>query len=85
MSGPGVARGYLNNPGLTAQQFVETPDGRFYRSGDLGRWTEGGRLELAGRMDHQVKLHGQRLELSEIEQTLLAHPAVKELRAPAKY
>ena len=74
----GLARGYLNNPDLTAQRFVETPDGRFYRSGDLGRWTEDGRLELAGRIDDQIKLHGQRVELGEIEQALRSHPAVEE-------
>jgi amino acid adenylation domain-containing protein/thioester reductase-like protein len=78
LAGPGLARGYLNNPDLTARQFVETPGGRFYRSGDLGRWTGDGRLELAGRIDHQVKLHGQRVELSEIEQVLLSHPDVEQ-------
>jgi len=78
IGGAGLARGYLNNPDLTSRQFVETPDGRFYRSGDLGRWTEDGRLELAGRIDHQVKLHGQRVELAEIELALRSHPAVSE-------
>ena len=78
LGGTGLARGYLNNPDLTAQRFVETPDGRFYRTGDLGRWTDEGRLELAGRIDHQIKLHGQRLELGEIEQALVSHPAVEE-------
>ncbi len=78
VNGTGLARGYLNNPELTARQFVETADGRFYRSGDLGRWTEDGRIELAGRTDHQVKLHGQRIELGEIEQALLSHPAIEE-------
>jgi amino acid adenylation domain-containing protein/thioester reductase-like protein len=78
LGGIGVARGYLNNPELTAQRFVETPDGRFYRSGDLGRWTDDGRLELAGRIDDQIKLHGQRVELGEIEQALRSHPAVEE-------
>jgi amino acid adenylation domain-containing protein/thioester reductase-like protein len=78
LGGMGLARGYLNNPDLTAKRFVETPDGRYYRSGDLGRWTEDGRLELAGRIDHQVKLHGQRIELDEIEQALRSHPAVGE-------
>lgn len=78
LSGTGLSRGYLNNPELTARRFVETPDGRFYRSGDLGRWTDDGRLELQGRIDQQVKLHGQRLELGEIEQALISHPAVEE-------
>jgi amino acid adenylation domain-containing protein/thioester reductase-like protein len=78
LSGTGLARGYLNNPDLTAQRFVETRDGRFYRSGDLGRWTDDGQLELAGRIDQQIKLHGQRVELGEIEQALGSHPAVEE-------
>ena len=78
LGGTGLARGYLNNPDPTALRFVETPEGRFYRTGDLGRWTEDGRLELAGRMDYQVKLHGQRVELGEIEQALRSHPAVEE-------
>ena len=78
LSGTGLARGYLNNEELTAERFVETPDGRFYRSGDLGRWTDDGRLELAGRIDQQIKLHGQRLEFGEIEQVLGSHSAVEE-------
>jgi amino acid adenylation domain-containing protein/thioester reductase-like protein len=78
LGGTGLARGYLNNLELTAQRFVETPDGRFYRSGDLGRWTDDGRLELAGRIDDQVKLHGQRVELGEIGEALRSHPAVEE-------
>jgi amino acid adenylation domain-containing protein/thioester reductase-like protein len=78
LGGMGLARGFLNNPDLTVQRFVETPDGRFYRSGDLGRWTEDGRLELAGRMDDQIKFHGQRVELGEIEQALRSHPGAEE-------
>ncbi|MEA1673116.1 non-ribosomal peptide synthetase, partial [Nitrospirillum sp. BR 11163] len=78
LAGAGVAQGYLNNPELTADRFVMTDRGRAYRSGDLGRWTPDGRLELLGRMDQQVKLHGQRVELGEIEAALLAHPAVRQ-------
>ena len=78
ISGVGLARGYLNNPDLTGRRFIETPDGRFYRTGDLGRWTEDGRLELTGRIDHQIKLYGQRLELGEIELALASHVAVEE-------
>ena len=78
LGGVGLARGYLNNPDLTASAFVETAEGRFYRTGDLGRWTPDGRLVLCGRIDHQVKLHGQRVELAEIEQDLLAHPAAAQ-------
>ena len=78
LGGTGLARGYLNNPDLTERRFAETPDGRFYRTGDLGRWTEDGRLVLVGRIDDQIKLHGQRVELGEIEQALRSHPAVEE-------
>lgn len=78
LGGVGLARGYLNNPELTARAFVETAEGRFYRTGDLGRWTADGQLILCGRIDHQVKLHGQRVELAEIEQDLLAHPAAAQ-------
>lgn len=78
LGGVGLARGYLNNPDLTASAFVETAEGRFYRTGDLGRWTPDGQLILCGRIDHQVKLHGQRVELGEIEQDLLAHPAAAQ-------
>lgn len=78
LGGTGLARGYLNNPELMQQRFVQTPDGRFYRTGDLGRWTEDGRLELAGRIDDQIKLHGQRVELGEIEQALRSHCGVEE-------
>ncbi|AWJ93997.1 hypothetical protein Sp245p_29765 (plasmid) [Azospirillum baldaniorum] len=78
LGGVGLARGYLNNPELTARAFAETAEGRFYRTGDLGRWTADGQLVLCGRIDHQVKLHGQRVELAEIEQDLLAHPATTQ-------
>jgi len=78
LGGIGLARGYLNNPELTAQRFIETAEGRFYRTGDLGRWTEDGRLELGGRIDDQIKLHGQRVELGEIEQALRSHAAVED-------
>lgn len=78
LGGLGLARGYLNNPDLTARAFLETAEGRFYRTGDLGRWTPDGQLVLCGRIDHQVKLHGQRVELGEIEQGLLAHPAAAQ-------
>lgn len=78
LGGVGLAQGYLNNPVLTAKHFIETSEGRFYRTGDLGRWTTDGRLELQGRMDHQVKLHGQRIELGEIEKTLQSHPNIAE-------
>jgi aryl carrier-like protein len=80
VGGPGVARGYLDRPRLTAERFV--PDGwsgeagaRVYRSGDLAR-DAGGRLEYIGRNDTQIKLHGFRIEPGEIKAALNRHPAV---------
>ncbi|QFU89283.1 non-ribosomal peptide synthetase [Amycolatopsis sp. YIM 10] len=80
IGGPeGLARGYLNQPELTAAAFTEDPfhpGGRVYRTGDLVRWNHDLRLEFVGRVDNQVKLHGLRIELEEIEAALLASPEV---------
>ena len=76
LGGMGIARGYVNRAEQSAEHFVSTPDGLFYRSGDYGRWTAGGEIEIIGRLDHQIKLNGQRVELGEIEQTLCNHPAI---------
>lgn len=78
LGGAGIATGYLNRPDLSAASFVTTPEGRFYRSGDHGRWTTDGQIEISGRTDDQVKLNGQRVELGEIEQTLRLHPQVRD-------
>jgi len=83
IGGHGVALGYLNRPGLTAERFVPdrfgtNPDGRLFRTGDLARWRHDGLLECLGRIDHQVKIRGIRVEPGEIEVTLRRHPAVRE-------
>ena len=78
LGGMQLAAGYLNRPDLTAASFVETPAGRLYCTGDLGRWTHTGDLEILGRSDAQVKLRGQRIELGEIEYRLGAHPGVRQ-------
>jgi len=70
IGGTGLARGYRNNPELTQQQFVNGPQGRFYRSGDWARLRPDGRLEFAGRRDNQLKIRGYRVELDEVEQVM---------------
>ena len=80
IGGCGVASGYWNNPGLTRERFVPDPVdpglGTVYRTGDLAWIGRDGRLHLRGRGDQQVKLRGHRIELMEIERTLLEHPGV---------
>ncbi len=81
IGGTGVATGYHNRPELTAERFVADPlsmepGARIYRTGDLGRWREDGRIEHLGRLDFQVKIRGYRIELGEIEARLAALPGV---------
>jgi len=81
LGGDGLARGYLNQPELTAEKFVanpfsSNPADRLYRTGDLVHWRRDGNIEYIGRIDNQVKLRGFRIELDEIAEVLRKHPDV---------
>ena len=83
IGGDGLAWGYLNQPGVTAEKFVphpfsQAPGARVYRSGDQVRWRAEGMLEFLGRQDRQIKLRGYRIELEEIEAALQHHPEIRE-------
>ncbi|MER6142061.1 amino acid adenylation domain-containing protein [Streptomyces sparsogenes] len=89
IGGHGVAAGYLNQPGLTAERFLPDPhagdpDARMYRTGDLVRRLADGRIEYLGRIDSQVKVRGFRVELEEIEATLRRLDGVREAVAVAR-
>ncbi|AFJ46093.1 non-ribosomal peptide synthetase [Shimwellia blattae] len=80
ISGPGLARGYLNNPQQTREKFLTlpfAPGKRLYRSGDRARWLADGRIQYLGRLDDQVKIRGNRIELAEIENVLMREAGVK--------
>ncbi|TMQ65448.1 MAG: amino acid adenylation domain-containing protein [Candidatus Eisenbacteria bacterium] len=83
LAGDGLARGYRGDPAWTAQRFVPDPfsaaaGARLYRTGDLARRLAGGELEFLGRIDHQVKMRGLRVDPQEIEAVLAEHPAVSK-------
>jgi len=83
IAGPGLVRGYLNRPDLTAERFVPNPFSkdkteRLYRTGDVARYLPDGNLELLGRLDEQVKIRGFRIELEEISSVIAEHKDVRQ-------
>jgi len=83
VGGTGLARGYINDPALTAEKFIPNPfdeksGSRLYNTGDLVKWKSDGNLEFLGRVDQQVKIRGFRIEIGEIESILNQHPNVKQ-------
>jgi hypothetical protein len=89
VGGDGLARGYLNQPELTAEKFVphpfsRDPSARLYRTGDRVRYLPDGNLQFLGRFDRQVKIRGYRIEPGEVEAALARHPSVRECAVVAE-
>jgi amino acid adenylation domain-containing protein len=89
IAGHGVARGYHDRPGATAEKYLPDPFGgepgaRMYRTGDLARWLESGEVEYLGRLDEQVKIRGHRVEVGEVAAALATHPALAESTVAAR-
>ncbi|WP_226001895.1 non-ribosomal peptide synthetase, partial [Paenibacillus sp. BJ-4] len=87
ISGGGLARGYLNQPALTAEKFIDNPFNpgtKLYRTGDLCRWLSDGSIEYMGRMDYQVKIRGFRIELNEVEGQVRTYPGIDDCVVIAK-
>ncbi len=87
IAGDGLARGYLNQPDVTREKFVPNsfvPGKRMYRTGDFARRLPDGNIECLGRVDHQIKIRGFRVEPAEIEAALRQHPAVKRALVVAR-
>ncbi|MED1910401.1 non-ribosomal peptide synthetase [Brevibacillus laterosporus] len=81
IGGIGVGRGYLNRPEMTAEKFITNPftnQERMYKTGDLVKWLPDGNIEYLGRIDHQVKIRGNRIELGEVEAQLLKVKHIQE-------
>ena len=80
IGGRAVGKGYWNRPKLTAEKFIDNPFGvgKLYKTGDFAAWRTDGAIEYFGRIDHQVKLRGLRIEMGEIEAGLVAHPAIDQ-------
>ncbi|MCR5170920.1 MAG: amino acid adenylation domain-containing protein [Desulfovibrio sp.] len=78
IGGAGVAHAYIGDPELTAQRFVQSQGGRWYRTGDMGRFWADGTIEFIGRKDFQLKIRGHRIEPGEIENALVRHPQIKD-------
>jgi amino acid adenylation domain-containing protein len=83
LGGDGLARGYLNQPALTAEKFIpdlfgSQPGACLYKTGDLARYLPDGNIEFLGRLDQQIKLRGFRIETGEIKIALEQHPAIRE-------